>query len=282
MAVGRGRSPALTHRRRRRGRGWTAPRKPLPEPAPPNDGEPPHLLPPGAEVEVRVDGEGFYGSWYKAKIVDYALRPRPPLPGHYIVTYDDLLDNSLRVLEEQIAPTHVRPRPPVSESPPRSFRPHEFVEAFHCDGWWSGIVVSAAPAASVTVAFPITREVIPFEEPHLVRPRRDYIGGEWVPSPAVITVRSKGGARVYVEGEEVEVVRDRELYGRSWFLATVVKVIDDLSYIVRYSDPEGGAAKVEEYSYLHWQIIRPAVNKVEDLPLEVFFFDILTLDTNEF
>ena len=45
-------------------------------------------------------------------------------------------------------------------------------------------------------------------------------------------------------------MRDREPYGSSWFSATVVKAVDQLSYIVEYSDDEEEGDKVMEY--LHW------------------------------
>ena len=47
--------------------------------------------------------------------------------------------------------------------------------------------------------------------PSLVRPRRDYIDGDWVPSQAVVAVRPKHEIMRYEVGEEVEVVREREV-----------------------------------------------------------------------
>lgn len=260
-----GRSPPLTGRRRRRGRGWSAPRKAPPQTQPPRSPSPsaPPLLPPGTDVEVRLDGDGYYGTWYAANVVSFASARGDGLPAEYTVSYADLQDdNGGGALEESFAPTHVRPRPPPPdpESPPPRFLPHDAVEAFHNCGWWSGIVLSASPAA-VAVAFPISREVIQFS-PSLVRPRRDYVGGgEWIPSRSVITVRPEGEVRVYQAGEKVEVGRVQEVYGYSWFPATVAKVIDDLSYVVEYSnlEEEGGGGAEKATEYLHWQFIRPAV-----------------------
>ncbi|XP_062198093.1 DUF724 domain-containing protein 6-like isoform X2 [Phragmites australis] len=262
-----GRSPATTgRRRRRRGRGWSkSSRKPPLPSSPISPSSPAREQPPGAKVEVRVDDEGFHGSWFEATVVDFSPASGRRRPARYTVTYSHLLtDDGGSTLAEPFAPTHIRPRPPPtgdSSSPPR-FRVHDIVEAFHNDGWWSGIVVAANdpdPSASVTVAFPITREVITFP-PHFVRPRRDYIDGEWVLSRAVIAVQPKRAVRVYEVGDKVEVGRDREVYGYSWFPATVAKVVDPLSYVVEYFDMEegeGGAEKATEY--LHWRFIRPAV-----------------------
>ncbi|XP_062183374.1 uncharacterized protein LOC133887434 isoform X2 [Phragmites australis] len=262
-----GRSPATSGRPRRRGWSKSPKRPPRPSSPPPasSPSQEPTPLPPGAEVEVRVDDDGFHGSWFEAKVVDFAPARGPRYPARYTVTYSHLLaDDGGGTLAELFAPTHIRPRPPPAEdssSPPR-FLLHDIVEAFHNDGWWSGIVVAAPndPAASVTVAFPITREVITFP-PHFARPRRDYVYGEWVPSRSVIAVQPKHAVRVYEVGEKVEVGRDREVYGYSWFPATVAKVVDPLSYVVEYFDleeeGESGAEKATEY--LHWRFIRPAV-----------------------
>nr|CAB3490037.1 unnamed protein product [Digitaria exilis]CAB3490052.1 unnamed protein product [Digitaria exilis] len=291
---------AAAGRERRRKRGsirWgKTPRKAPPPPGPGSSSSPrggvdtpaasATTLPAGALVEVRVDGAGFRGVWFEATVVSYAPARGPRTPARYAVTYAHLLDDADGgELKEHFAPTHVRPRPPPhppsdgdgdgdGSFPPR-FRLHDVVEAFHHDGWWSGIVVSAPdspdPRASVTVAFPLTREVIPFP-PRLVRPRRDYVDGGWVPSRSVVVVRPTHAVRVYKAGDKVEVGRERDVYGYSWFPATIAKAVDDLSYIVEYFDLEeegdGGGGPGKATEYLHWSFIRPAV---EHLPRESEF-----------
>ncbi|XP_010237644.1 DUF724 domain-containing protein 3 isoform X2 [Brachypodium distachyon] len=251
-----GRSPAATGRRRSRSRGWSSspkgssrrrPQSPGPSCPQPLAQLPP--LPPGTEVEVRVDDDGFHGSWFEATVDSFIpSRGRGHRP-RYTVTYSHLLsDDSGATLVEPFAPSRIRPRPP----PPATTEPlrlHEIVEAFHNDGWWSGIVLATEP---LTVAFPITREVITFQERHHVRPRRDYVDGQWVPSQAAIAVQPKRAVRVYTHNEKVEVVRDRPVYGYSWFPAKVEKVIDGLSYLIKYLEGE-------EMEYLHCLFIRPAV-----------------------
>ncbi|PWZ26610.1 DUF724 domain-containing protein 5 [Zea mays] len=74
-----------------------------------------------------------------------------------------------------------------------------------------------------------------------------------------MVVRPSRTVRVYEVGDKVEVVRNRDVYGDSWFPATVKVVIDNLSYVVEYFDleeEEGGLEKATEY--LHWRFIRPA------------------------
>ncbi|XP_062198360.1 uncharacterized protein LOC133901083 [Phragmites australis] len=255
-----GRSPALIGRPRSGGRSWSrTPRKP-PAPPPTREQNP---LPAGAEVEVRVDHDGFHGSWFEATVVDFAPARGRRSRASYKVAYSHLLAEDDDTLVEPFAPSHIRPRPPPPPGPgssPRRFLLHDIVEVFDRGGWWSGIVVEAAdPAASVSVAFPITREVIAFA-PHLVRPRRDYVDGKWLPSRVVIGVQPKRAVRVYEVGDNVDVVKKRKVYGYSWFSATVVKVVDPLSYILEYSDHDEGARGAEKLTeYLDWQFIRPAV-----------------------
>ncbi|KAG2564731.1 hypothetical protein PVAP13_7NG052089 [Panicum virgatum] len=76
-----------------------------------------------------------------------------------------------------------------------------------------------------------------------------------------MAVRPSRVVRVYEVGDKVEVGRDWNVYGYSWFPATVARVIDGLSYLVEYFDLEDDDKKAVEY--LHWRFIRPAV---EHLP----------------
>ncbi|RLM69965.1 uncharacterized protein C2845_PM17G11340 [Panicum miliaceum] len=234
---------------------------PAPSPAQ-EEPPPPPPLPPAAEVEVRVDDAGFHGSWFEATVVRLEPERGRPSAARYTVAYSHLAADGGGAPAASVAASHVRPRPPSPSPSPRRFRPHDVVEAFHRRGWWSGVVFpspsSSAAAKSVTVAFPITREVITVPH-HYVRPRRDYVGGEWVPSQTAVAVQPARAVRVYEAGEKVEAVRDREPYGSSWFPATVTKAVDGLSYIVEYSDEEEEGDKVKEY--LHWQYIRPAVDR---------------------
>ncbi|CAD6253518.1 unnamed protein product [Miscanthus lutarioriparius] len=267
---GRGRSPSL-RRSKPSKRPRPSSRSPSGSPDGPHSSPPRGVdlsapLPPGTDVEVRVDDDGFHGSWFEATVLDFTPARGYRHPARYTVKYAHLLaDDDEGVLAEPFAPSHIRPRPPPPPpSPPPRFQTHDIVEAFHNEGWWSGIVVSApagsgSGAAGVTVAFPITREVIEFA-PGLVRPRRDYVDGDWIPSQVAMVVRPKRAVKVYEVGDKVEVVRQRSAYGESWFLATVRVVVDDLSYVVEYFDleeGEGGPEKATEY--LHWWFIRPAV-----------------------
>lgn len=72
---------------------------------------------------------------------------------------------------------------------------HDMVEAFHNEGWWSGVVTGLPLPLDVlpvdprrrvyTVAFPTSREVMEFEEAAL-RPHRVFRRGSWVPAADVV------------------------------------------------------------------------------------------------
>ncbi|KAL6654102.1 hypothetical protein ACP70R_007567 [Stipagrostis hirtigluma subsp. patula] len=267
MAAGRS-SPALAGRRSGERRAPSTdsraqpPRPPsTPAASAPSPAVEPHALRPGAEVEVRVDAPGFHGSWFEATVVPARAGRRrlsEEAPA-YAVAFAHLSaeDAAAAALGEPVAASRIRPRPPRPGAGPsaRRFALHDVVEAFHRGGWWSGVVVAgpAAPSTSVTVAFPVTREVVTVP-PHYVRPRRDYVDGEWVPSQYVVAVKPDRAVKVYSVGDKVEVAREREVYGHSWFPATVATTIDSQSYIVEYTDHEEG----KPTEYLHWQYIRPA------------------------
>ncbi|TVT99643.1 hypothetical protein EJB05_54985, partial [Eragrostis curvula] len=204
-------------------------------------------------VEVRVDGDGFYGTWYQAKIVGISPAQDLGCSASYEVTYDDIHGKYPVPLKATVAPTHIRPRPPALPSSAPALCLYEIVEAFHNNGWWSGIVFPPKDptSASITVAFPVARVAISFKTDQ-VRPRREYVGGEWIRSEAVIQPKCR--VKVYSAGDKIEVEKYRDVYGSSWFPATVTKVVDLLSYVVEYFV---GELKVLEY--LHYSFIRPAV-----------------------
>ncbi|TVU24846.1 hypothetical protein EJB05_27306, partial [Eragrostis curvula] len=230
--------------------------------SPPPPPPPPFLLP-GGKVEVRVDADGYHGTWYEGTVREFIPAASRCSVLRCMVLYSGLVeDNGGGPLVEPFDVSDIRPRPPRSRGRRRRFQPHGIVEALDNGGWWPGIVVGPAagpPTRSVTVAFPISREVIQFD-PSFVRPRRDYIGGKWVPSQIVIAVQPECPVREYKVDEKVEVERAHDLSGGcSWFPATVVKVVDPLSYIVEYIDDQGDEATKTEY--LHWKFIRPAVDR---------------------
>uniref|UniRef100_A0A0E0MEV5 Agenet domain-containing protein n=1 Tax=Oryza punctata TaxID=4537 RepID=A0A0E0MEV5_ORYPU len=216
------------------------------------------LFPVGAEVEVGSDDPGFVGSFYEGTVEAH-------LPGGdgYVVAYSTLEEGGA-ALREEVRARDVRPQPPplpVAGAPgAEGFAMHDMVEAFHNEGWWSGVVtglplpldvVPVDPRRRVyTVAFPTSREVMEFEEAAL-RPHRVFRHGSWVPAADV-----DNGGSAFREGSLVEVSRSAESFGQSWNPATILKVIGSTNFLVQYRHVGDDGELVTEI--VDTEYIRPA------------------------
>ncbi|KAJ3690207.1 hypothetical protein LUZ61_019371 [Rhynchospora tenuis] len=226
------------------------------------------IFPVGTEVEVRIDAEGFFGSWYEATVLSYYRVNRR---AKYKIQYQEFVldDGSGEKLVEDALAKDVRPRAPrrfTSHGPSFSHFPnnededpdikmHDLVEAFHRDGWWHGVVTGLRDRTTglYTVSFPNSREVLQFW-PAEIRPRSAFANGKW---SRVLQVQQK--TEEFREGDKVEVFRVRDDYGPSYFPARVDKVIHHSYYLVKYESPDaqpnGGLTEILDPQYL-----RPAVN----------------------
>ncbi|TVU34063.1 hypothetical protein EJB05_15888, partial [Eragrostis curvula] len=201
----------------------------------------------GAEVEVRLDGPGFRGAHFEATVA--ARRPRS---GGYDVVFSTLLARrGGPPLREFAAATHVRPRPPPPP-PGRKFKRFDLVEAFHDDGWWPAVVsvVRQGRKKRYAVSFPLFREQVDLPA-SLVRPRREFMFGSWEDAQEVLPGSIAEVMPLYPEGSIVEVMYDEEKQGRAWMSATIIKMVGDASYVVRYGN---GKSSTE---ILHSSFIRP-------------------------
>ncbi|XP_072988335.1 DUF724 domain-containing protein 6-like [Typha latifolia] len=212
------------------------------------------VFPVGAEVEVRIDDDGFRGAWYEATVADRCVRRQRR---RYDVIYSSLVADAepSLPLREIVAESHVRPRPPrrLPDSA-ECFELHQPVEAFHNDGWWAGVVSGLLKPATgrYTVCFPNTREVVEFE-PEEIRERLQWARGKWIPA------RDKGSeVPLFSAGAKVEVIRDLENYGSAWFPATIMKVIRFTDFLVEYDNliAEDNRELLTEILDAHY--IRPA------------------------
>ncbi|KAJ4784258.1 hypothetical protein LUZ62_035504 [Rhynchospora pubera] len=225
-------------------------------------------FPAGTEVEVRIDAEGFFGSWYEATVLSHHSFKRQ---AKYKVQYQEFVldeESGEKLIEDALA-KDVRPRAPrryTSRGPSFSHFPnnededpdikmHDLVEAFHRDGWWHGVVSGLRDRTTglYTVSFPNSREVLQFNSAE-IRPRSAFANGEWF---RVLEVQQETEA--YREGDKVEVFRERDDYGPSYFPARVDKVIHQSYYLVKYESPDaqpnGDLTEILDPQYL-----RPAVN----------------------
>lgn len=138
------------------------------------------------EVEVCSKEEGFWGSYYAAKVVSY-------LQGNdlYVVEYKDLVDENdqSRLLIESVPANEVRPVPPKIVA--SGFRYLDMVDAFDNDGWWVGKISAIKYGGSGSeddenyyyVFFETTGDEIAYPLSRL-RGHLDWHRGKWVSSIA--------------------------------------------------------------------------------------------------
>jgi hypothetical protein len=138
----------------------------------------------GDDVEVRLDEDGFRGAHYEATVV-----ARLPGSGGYEVVLATLLAcRGGPPLRENVAATNMRPRPP-RRPPGRMFKALDFVEAYHREGWWPGVVsaVRRGRKPRYSVTFPLFREGVGLPT-SLVRRRRNFVCGTWIDAQEVVSV----------------------------------------------------------------------------------------------
>ncbi|KAL2508757.1 agenet domain-containing protein [Forsythia ovata] len=128
----------------------------------------------GTQVAVSFEDDGLRGSWYTATVV----RPISKKTNKIHLEFYTLTsgDNSAKLLREAVDPILVRPIPPRKAR--RQFNVSENVDAFHNDGWWEGIVITALDGGRYSVFFRSSREHIEFDESQL-HLHREWVYGKW-------------------------------------------------------------------------------------------------------
>ncbi|XP_078174154.1 DUF724 domain-containing protein 6-like isoform X3 [Carex rostrata] len=238
-------------------------------------------FPVGAEVEVKINSQGFYGSWYEAEVLNrFNVKRYVKYKVQYLNLWKD--DDGQQLLVEDVDAKNVRPRAPRcfsthgggKEDEDPNIKMHDLVEAYHSDGWWHGVVSSLRnPATGLyTVSFPNSREVFQFK-PAEIRPQLSFVDGKWVP----VLGEAQQRKETYKEGDKVEVYGLRDDYGLSYFPARVEKVIHKSYYLVKYDSlnarPNGDLTEILDSQYLRPVVVyKPGANPfVVDSHVEVFY-----------
>ncbi|XP_065853631.1 DUF724 domain-containing protein 8-like [Euphorbia lathyris] len=137
-------------------------------------------------VEVTSDEEGLKGAWFEAKIIKSYINRKPK----FLIQYKNLVsdNDSNEPLKETIDGSLIRPLPP----PPAAdqiYEADDVVDAFHCDGWWKGVVSIVESRMcrgklrrNYIVEFENPAELVNFNGDAL-RFHHDWIGGEWIRNP---------------------------------------------------------------------------------------------------
>ncbi|XP_047964206.1 protein AGENET DOMAIN (AGD)-CONTAINING P1-like isoform X2 [Salvia hispanica] len=159
----------------------------------------------GAAIEIKIDDDGFRGSWYEGTV----LGAPEDLSSSVLVMYTTLAENhkGKRALREPLNLVQLRPSPPQENRP--SFKINDEVDAYYYDGWWVGKITQTF-RGKYLVHFPLWKEQLPFTASQL-RLHRDWINEEWVlpsknktpsPSKAVIEHNFNKGDRVEARSDD--------------------------------------------------------------------------------
>ncbi|KAJ8529636.1 hypothetical protein K7X08_036471 [Anisodus acutangulus] len=213
----------------------------------------------GAEIEISSDEEGFRGAWYEGTVI----RPIPKKQRRNNNNNDDeSSNNKLRVLveyktlmadkkgknplKETMSLVQLRPRPPPERR--RRFKVSEEVDANYNDGWWEGVVMEVLDGGRYSVFFRGTRDQLEFDESQ-IRIHREWANGVWTPpfdeegeedeEEKLVSTEIKPNSEAaenFSAGSLVEVSSDEEGFEGAWFVATVVKLLDNGNYLVEYQN----------------------------------------------
>lgn len=132
------------------------------------------IFKPGSTVEVCSKDPGFHDSFYLATIVQSCSSKS------FLVEYKTLMAEPTQVpqlLREIVSFTEVRPPPPREAK--WDFRVGDKVDAYHNDGWWSGVVTECSGNGRFSLFFESSKENIEFFKKEL-RLHLNWVDGKWI------------------------------------------------------------------------------------------------------
>ncbi|KAI3936439.1 hypothetical protein MKX01_014408 [Papaver californicum] len=234
----------------------------------------------GDEVEVCSNEEGFRGAWFSGKV----LRS---------------VNKNKKIYIQPIPPQH-------TDDEKKNYKVSDFVDAFHEDAWWEGVVTKILENGNRFVLyFRDSKEELEFGKNKL-RLHREWVHGCWTPPPlgeeqsqqqekehpqhqeeeqkSQLQVEEQK-SQLQVEEQqpqqqEEEIVQSSWIkvgdtvevtgFSGSWFTATVVKKINENKYLIEYlnlkSEDETKLLK-KEAEAKHIRPIPPSNPKVKSYSL---------------
>ncbi|GKV18880.1 hypothetical protein SLEP1_g29205 [Rubroshorea leprosula] len=127
----------------------------------------------GMHVEIRINEDGFQGSWFAATIVKATRDDK------FLVEYQSLrTENDSGFLKEEVDTQYMRPMPPAL-TVVDGFTQNEEVDALYNDGWWEGVITKILHGSRCRVYFKLTDDEMVFHQSKL-RPHQNWIDGEWI------------------------------------------------------------------------------------------------------
>lgn len=256
----------------------------------------------GAAVEISSNDEGFRGSWFEGTVIRPPRETSTPLSSRskrnsvrnqynknkkntirVLVEYKNLMEDEAgtKRLREELDLVQLRPPPPREKL--LSFKFNEEVDAYYNDGWWEGVVTEVLGKDMYSVFFRGNREQIDFKASQL-RLHREWVKGKWVPHledapPLELEQDEKVSAPTelklnneeitedsFGQGALVEVSSDEDGFEGAWFVATVLKKLDERKYLIEYqnlrNDDDTEFVK-EEVDTLHIRPCPPDVGQID-------------------
>lgn len=134
-----------------------------------------HRFTKGSKVEVSSDDEGFKGAWYVATIIE------GPKFGKCLIEYETLVEDEegSEPLTEGVLVSYIRPLQPLPADAGGCFEVNDIVDAFHRDGWWTGVVARVVEGSGkFLVTFENPPDEIEFSRSEL-RVHMEWVDGKW-------------------------------------------------------------------------------------------------------
>ncbi|KAL1211857.1 Protein AGENET DOMAIN (AGD)-CONTAINING P1 [Cardamine amara subsp. amara] len=192
----------------------------------------------GALVEVRSEEKAYKGSWYCARILSL-LGDDKYVVEHLKFKKDD---GESIPLKDLVQGHNIRPVPPPEVSTVVCYEPGDEVDAWFNQRWWSGRVSKVLGRGSKYLVYFISNGEEPVVLNFNLRPRKDWINGQWVyPSkeerckPPLKKLKScERAEKMFNYGMMVEVRSDERGYEGSWFSAKIISYLGANRYTVEY------------------------------------------------
>ncbi|XP_039005642.1 DUF724 domain-containing protein 6-like isoform X2 [Hibiscus syriacus] len=190
----------------------------------------------GTLIEVCSGEEGFRGPWYLATILESPPKSISKKRKRPLVRYKALrAQDGSSPLTEYVDPDFIRPLPPNDKEDDLScFEVNEIVDAWHRDGWWTGVVRKVLEKAKYMVYFDNPPDVIEFDGKDL-RVHWDWIDGKWVRPE-----KQQSTGSIFSSGTAVEVNTNDENLRDVWFPAIVIKENGDTTFLVKQQNSKNG------------------------------------------
>ncbi|PRQ59699.1 putative Agenet-like domain-containing protein [Rosa chinensis] len=204
----------------------------------------------GANVEVCSKEKGSEGAWFPATILEppansSASKRKTFTSNKVLIQYKTLVSDKdpTKPLVEHTTVGLLRQPPPADNAEEERFEENDVVDAFHLEGWWTGLVMSVV-GEKYGVGFKKPPDYLELERSKL-RSHWDWDHGVWTRAPRQVLRGSN-----YKPWTPVEVNLEKDHLWSSWLPAFFIGQVGGDSFLVQYkyktpeNDDKNGLVKV--------------------------------------